>query len=116
MNGFHTGLAAEEIAERGYRALDCEILAHRWRGTAGEIDLIADTGHTIVFAEVKARKSIAEAAHAISPRQQSRMANTALEYLERHGLGGREMRFDAVLVDRQGRSEIRENAIVFDIW
>lgn len=114
--GYHTGLAAEAIAERQYLAGDYRILEHRWRGSAGEIDLIAQKDNAIIFAEVKARRTHTAAAHAISPRQRLRIADTALEYLEAKGLSGSEIRFDAVLVDRHGASQILENAMSFDDW
>lgn len=44
---------------KGYR-----ILAHRFKVRAGEIDLVARRGRTLVFIEVKQR---AKAAHAIDP-------------------------------------------------
>ena len=35
-----SGAAAERLVEGHYAALGCEILARRWRGLSGEIDLI----------------------------------------------------------------------------
>ena len=44
--------ACEELARRGYA-----VLARRYRTRAGEIDIVARDGPTIVFVEVKARTS-----------------------------------------------------------
>jgi putative endonuclease len=70
------------------------------RGTgAGEIDIVARRGATVVFVEVKARPDTDQAAAAVSPRQQRRLAKAADAFLARRpALAGCRVRFDAMLV------------------
>lgn len=109
---YQNGLAAEEIAVRLYEAQKGEILETRWKRRSGEIDLIVSLRGQIVFVEVKARKTLELAMQSISQNQQQRMFNTAQLYLSESGAGlNAETRFDVVVVDRQGRAEILENAL-----
>ena len=109
---YQNGLAAEDIAVRLYEALGGAVLERRWKRREGEIDLIVSLNDQIVFVEVKARKTLAAAAEYLSQKQQARMFNVAQAYLAESGAGlNAETRFDVVLVDRQGRTEILENAL-----
>ena len=54
---------------KGYR-----ILARRYGGKGGEIDLIARRGHLVIFVEVKARASRDDAAGAITAEKRRLMA------------------------------------------
>ena len=54
------GLAACWLRLKGYR-----ILARNWRSAAGEIDLIARRGATLVIVEVKQRGDLVQAADAL---------------------------------------------------
>lgn len=101
-----SGLAAEDQIVRRYEMAGCDILARRWRGAAGEIDLIVRDGCTIVFVEVKKAATLAEAAERLSRRQMDRICRAACEYCG----DSCEMRFDAALVDKLGRVELLENA------
>lgn len=109
---YHNGLAAEDIAIRLYEAKQGRVLERRWKRRAGEIDLIIAMQTQIVFVEVKARKTLEAAAASLSQHQQQRMFNTAQLYLAESGAGlNADTRFDMVLVDRNGRAEILENAL-----
>lgn len=84
----------------GYR-----ILHRRWRCKYGEIDIIAYRGNTLAFIEVKARKHMPEALHAITAAQRNRLARAAHFYLgHAWGKTGQrdpstlKVRFDAVLI------------------
>ena len=78
---------------KGYR-----VVARRWRGRAGEIDLIARRGRTLAMVEVKARADLATAAGSLGAKGQARIARAASEYLlGRPDLAGLEVRFDVVL-------------------
>lgn len=103
-------LAEDSVAAR-YEAEGCKVLQARWRGQAGEIDLIVRDGAEIVFVEVKKSSTHALAAHRLDRRQMDRICLAALEYAE--GIDrGRPigMRFDAALVDDLGRIDIIRNA------
>lgn len=107
-----TGHAAEGIAERLYQALGFRIVARRWRGDAGEIDLIVQRGALTVFAEVKCAACFAAAAERIRPAQMQRIAMAAEEYAATLPAGRlSDMRIDAVLVNGQGESRLIENAV-----
>lgn len=107
------GLAAEDIAERIYRARGHETLAKRYRSEAGEIDLITRIGDVVVFTEVKARRTRDQAAHAIRPAQWQRIMTSAELYIDAQNLNGIDLRFDAALIDQSGTCEIIENAAQF---
>ncbi|MEM8741130.1 MAG: YraN family protein [Pseudomonadota bacterium] len=105
------GLAAEEIAERAYLARGAQVLARRWRCRSGEIDLIVEEGGCLVFVEVRARRSLAEAAASLSPRKLARILGAAAAWMSAQNISpDQNMRVDAALIDRTGQIEILENA------
>ena len=110
--GYQAGLAAEVAVARHYEAQGHAILAHRWRGKGGEIDLIVDQGGETVFVEVKASASHSDAAGRLGGRQIARLHACASEFMGTLP-GGllSPVRFDVALVDGQGRIEILENAL-----
>ncbi len=107
---YHAGLAAEQQVAQIYERKGRMICAHRWRGTAGEIDLIARDGDKVIFIEVKHSATHAQAAEHLSPRQVARIYQTAAEFLETEPMGQlTEVQLDAALVDGQGIIQILEN-------
>ena len=109
---YHAGLAAEESVASSYERSGLPIIARRWRGAGGEVDLIARDGKGYVFIEVKQSRSHAQAAQSVTPRQIARIFDTAMEYVSGtvQGLAA-EMRFDVALVDGTGRVQILKNAL-----
>lgn len=108
---YRAGLAAEEAVARLYAASGRAIAASRWRGQAGEIDLIARDGGSVIFIEVKQSRSHGEAAEHLTRRQMGRIYSAAAEFLAGEPLGqATPARFDVALVDGQGRIEVLENA------
>lgn len=106
-----SGAMAEESVARVLEQHGMTIVARRWRGSAGEIDLIARQGDCVVFVEVKQAATHAEAALRLGTAQQGRIMRAALEYCADTGHPTLpEMRFDAALVDASGRVEILERA------
>ena len=112
---YHCGLMAEGLAAQMYLARTAELLGQRTRIAGSEIDMIVRDANQTVFVEVKARRTLSDAAYAVSPRQSRRLAIAAQAWLEREGRLSDDIRFDVVLVDRLGNSEILENALTFDI-
>lgn len=101
------GRLAEESALREYERAGHRLVAARWRGKRGEVDLILRDGPTLVFAEVKAGATHAAAAERIGPAQMRRIMGAAQEHVAGLPDGlATEMRFDAALVDGQGRVRI----------
>lgn len=86
--------AAAYLTEKGFR-----ILARNYRSRFGEIDIIAEDGKYILFAEVKTRKSssLVDPAEAVTAAKRTRIAKTALLYLQRHPTG-LQPRFDVIAV------------------
>ena len=79
---------------KGYR-----IVASGYRVQVGEIDIVARRGRTLAIVEVKARKTLRDAAESILPRQQRRIARATTALLaQRPSLRGLLLRFDVMLV------------------
>jgi putative endonuclease len=108
---YHAGLSAEEQVAQFYERSGRLVCARRWRGTAGEIDLVARDGDGLIFIEVKQSSTHALAAEQLSPRQMARIYATASEFLAGEPAGQlTDCRFDVALVDGTGQIEILENA------
>jgi putative endonuclease len=96
---FRVGISAESRAAAFLIAKGFRILARRWRSPLGEIDIIARRRHLLVFAEVKARASLDEAAESVHERQRRRIAAAAEIWLAANpDESVRDIRFDALLV------------------
>ena len=109
---YQIGLLAEDRVADSYAQRGHTELARRWRGTAGEIDLIFLDRDEVIFVEVKCADTLAYAAERLSPRQGRRLMQTAEEYLGTRPQGAlTPMRFDVALVDALGRIDIMENAL-----
>lgn len=88
------------------------LVAQRWRGPAGEIDLVMEKDGEVIFVEVKASRTLARAAERIAPRQIARLLRSAEHCLGSFPGGSlTPMRFDVALVDRSGQMEIIPNAL-----
>ena len=110
---YYSGLAAEATIERHYTARGAEVLARRWRGTAGEIDLVMRQDDVITFVEVKKARTFARAAESLHPAQLRRIVQTAEEFLGGQPKGMMtDCAFDVGLVNAQGACEIIENALL----
>lgn len=95
------GRRAEMLAAWMLRLKGFAILARGLRLPAGEIDIVARRGRLVVFAEVKARADIAQAADALRRRQRARIVRAARCFLAaRPDLDGCAARFDAILFGR----------------
>ena len=108
---YHAGLAAEDQVAQFYTRSGRVVCARRWRGSAGEIDLIARDGDNVIFIEVKQSATHAAAVDHLTARQVSRIWNAASEFLAGEPKGQlTDVRFDVALVDGKGRIEVMENA------
>lgn len=108
---YHAGLRAEEIVERHYADRGLRVVDRRWRGEAGEIDLVARDGKGVIFIEVKKARSRDRAAERVTERQMRRIYAAASEYLAGMPDGqSTDVRFDVALVDVHGAVEVIENA------
>ena len=107
------GRRAETVAAWFLRLKGYRILSRRYKTPAGEIDLIARRGRTIVFVEVKQRPDDAAALDAITAAARKRIARAADLWLSRHPAAvGFDRRFDVILA--LPRSIPRHLTSVFD--
>ncbi len=92
------------------RGLVC--ITRNYRCRMGEIDLIMRDGNTLVFVEVRQRRSarFGGAAASITPAKQARLARTAEHYLQTLA-SLPPCRFDAILLDGQQPPEWLQNII-----
>jgi putative endonuclease len=111
--GYHAGLVAEDIVARDYGRRHHDVIARRWRGAGGEIDLILRDGDAIIFVEVKKSKTFAGAAARLGRRQMDRLCASASEFLAGEPRGQlTDVRFDLAMVDGQGAVKVIENAFM----
>lgn len=96
------GQRGEDAAARYLKRHGFRILARGHRHRLGEVDLVAveRRSGTVVFVEVKTRRSDdpEQAAAAVDQRKQIRLTRLALAFLKRYGLLGHAARFDVVAV------------------
>jgi putative endonuclease len=99
-----TGIAAEDAACAALAADGWIILARRLRTEAGEVDVVAEKDGLLAIVEVKCRRSLAEAATALTGRQRLRLIGACdLILAQNPGWGRNGVRFDAIVVDPDGR-------------
>ena len=94
------GDEGEQIAMRHLKRLGFEIVEMNYHFGHGEIDIVAKDGDTLVFCEVKTRKSdeYGDPEYAITPRKQQQIRKVALGYLVEHEIKDQECRFDVVAI------------------
>lgn len=73
----------ERLAVRWYKDHGFEILATQWHTAGGELDVVAFDGKTIVFCEVKTRRSNAFGSplESVTYRKQKRVRDSASAFL-----------------------------------
>ncbi|MBR6355482.1 MAG: YraN family protein [Alphaproteobacteria bacterium] len=103
MNSYVRGKFAEFLARTYMRLHGFRIITQNYvtgRGTtAGEIDFIAKRGKLLVFAEVKQRTTLENAAYAITPMQRQRLIRGAKSFLKNNPqYAVYDLRFDAILI------------------
>jgi putative endonuclease len=113
---FRWGLSAEGLAAWCLKVKGYRILARRYKTPAGEADIVARRGTSLVFVEVKARTALSTALEAITPRQQRRVAAAARSWISRHPADAALcLRFDAIFVTPARWPLHVENAFEIDI-
>ena len=106
-------LAAWYLKQNGYK-----IIEQNYRNRMGEIDIIAKEKKTIVFVEVKSRRSIryGNPKQAVTPKKQRKISMVALYYLKSTQQIDAKARFDVVAITSnrdEPQIEIIKNA--FDL-
>jgi putative endonuclease len=103
------GNRGEQIAKEYLKRLGFEILEMNFRFGHGEIDIIAKDCDTLVFCEVKMRKSdeYGDPEYAITSNKQKQIRKIAQGYLYEHEIKDQDCRFDVVAVRiQQGTPEV----------
>ena len=96
------GRYGERVADRYLTDRGWQVLDRNWRGTAGELDIVALEGSTLVVVEVKTRSGTGygHPALAVGPAKQARLRRLAGQWLAEHELRPAEVRVDVVCVVR----------------
>ena len=107
--------AARFLTRSGYAILEKNV-----RTRAGEIDLVAKEGKTLVFVEVKTRRDLEgdPPQAGVHTRKQNRLAKLAHGYLQQKRLRHTPCRFDVVAVilnDEGGVKAIRHIPNAFSV-
>ena len=93
------GRRGERAAERLLKRKGYLIVGRNVRNPFGELDLIAVDNRTVVFVEVKSRRSDLEnPAEAVTDEKQRRLTRASLAFLKRNHLLEHSARFDVVAV------------------
>lgn len=104
------GLEAEELVAADYRARGYRVVARRWRGGGGELDLVCSRAGEVVLVEVKAARSegAGDPLDWLQPDQRRRWRHSASAWLAQHPERSVTVRFDLVGVRRstQGATEL----------
>jgi putative endonuclease len=103
------GAYGERVAVRYLLAAGMQILARNWRCRAGEIDIVARDGPTIVFCEVKTRRGTAfgPPAEAVDPAKVRRLRTLAAQWFRDNPAVHGEVRFDVLSVQAARRGAAR---------
>ena len=98
------GRRGERAAEKYLRRSGYRIVKRNFRAAGAEIDLVAMDGETLVFVEVKTRRSLEAGApeEAVDERKQKRMRRAAEIFAMRYRADDVTMRFDVIAVDASG--------------
>ena len=94
------GDRGEDAAAKFLKRQGFHILARGLDSPLGELDIVAVDGRTVVFVEVKTRRSddAGRPSEAIDPRKEQRMTQAALAYLKSNRLLNYSARFDVVAI------------------
>ena len=100
MRRIRTGRQGEDLAAGYLESAGYRIVERNYRCPFGEMDLVARDGETIVFVEVKSRRSdrFGPPQASVGPKKQKKMSQIALHYIEQKQLHSREARFDVIAV------------------
>ena len=97
-SGQELGLHGERIAERWLVHRGWRVIQRRYRNGHRDIDLVAESGQTIAFVEVKTRRGAAFGGpvEAVNWKKKRELSRSAFTWIDRHGRPGESYRFDVV--------------------
>lgn len=105
------GRIGENIAARYLLERGCTVLARNWRPKhplRGELDIVAQHGHTIMFVEVKTRtgKSHGDPVEAVNYRKARALRVLSAAWLAESGIRAQEIRIDVAAISlKVGRKD-----------
>jgi putative endonuclease len=101
------GAYGEDIAVQHLVQKGMVILDRNWRCAAGEIDIVALDGQTVVVCEVKTRSGTGYGTglEAVTREKRARLRRLALSWREANGREGTPVRVDVIAVHRQRRGK-----------
>ncbi|MEO0082948.1 MAG: YraN family protein [candidate division WOR-3 bacterium] len=107
------GKQGEKLAVKFLKTIGYKILAQNYRCALGEIDIIAQDKNTLVFIEVKTRKSdvITKPFESIGQRKQLKLRSLAEFYLQEKEVFDREIRFDVLSIVHTNKGNEIEHII-----
>lgn len=107
------GRHGEALAVKYLKKLSYKILERNYRCPLGEIDIIAKDKNTIVFVEVKTRKSneIIEPFESIGQKKQAKLRSLAEFYLQEKEIADCETRFDVLSIVQTDKENEIEHII-----
>jgi putative endonuclease len=99
------GKQGEELAEKYLKSNKYKILDKNYRCIVGEIDIVAKEKETIVFVEVKTRRSadVAEPFESVGRKKQEKIRALAEYYLQGKDYGECEVRFDVLSIVKDSK-------------
>ncbi|RME50739.1 MAG: YraN family protein [Caldilineae bacterium] len=103
-----TGAYGEQLAAAYLNRQGYEIVARNWRCPAGEMDIIARQGETLVFVEVRTRRGtrLGSPEESITPAKQARLVDIARTYLAEMDCAGCDWRIDVIAIVLNRRNQI----------
>ena len=104
------GDSGEALAAKFLRQEGLRILAVNYWTKAGEIDIVAKEGDTLVFVEVKTRSTthVARPEQAVTKKKQRTINRVAEQYMRNNGLLHKvKARFDIVSIARNEQGELK---------
>lgn len=95
-----TGKRGEDIAVAYLKSKGYRILQRNYKCLFGEIDIVAKDGNTVVFVEVKSRKSedFGDPQTAVGWEKKKKISRVSLKYLDEKHLYPCDARFDVVAI------------------
>lgn len=96
------GSDAEDLAAEYLLGIGYTVVTRRFKSSRGEIDIVALDGQTLVFVEVKSRRTDDAPEAEVDARKVSDLSRAADEYLHKSGLTETPVRYDLIAVTPAG--------------
>jgi putative endonuclease len=118
------GVEQKQLGERGEDAaaaflerVGMTVVERNWRCSAGEIDIVALDGHTVVLVEVKTRRTMRKGTpeESVTPTRQRRYSRLGAAYLQSAGVVDVPLRFDVITLSvlAEDRARLRHHRAAF---